>query len=410
MEEELDEKEELREQDKEKVRHLLRTVNVVIIDECHHVRSETQQNIMNNIPLADYRIGLSATPMRDQGDDLLIEGIFGEILCKISATYLIKNKYLVQPEITFHNIGHTIFNYYEIVKIDKNYNILYYNPPPSKGSSGGRRRNIDIVWDDLAKRNITKIENLKDNNIIYEYDNGDKIIKKWINYEGNTNFVHHIHIKLEEICKAAYNDVLNYEINKNNINTRNEKEYNKFIRKIKRKYPSLSMKGKYSFIYDACITDNEYRNMYIAQLVNLHYMSNRSILVLVTRIRHGNNILKYLCDDVIFLKGEDDIERRNEVVEKVKIREIREIIASTIADEGLDLPALDVVIMAGGGTSKTTALQRVGRALRLYLGKILAYIDEFFDDAQYLSKHSKDRLDIYKTEPAFIIKQETING
>lgn len=409
MEEEQNEKEELREQDKEKVRHLLRTINVVIIDECHHVRSETQQNIMNNIPSADYRIGLSATPMRDQGDDLLIEGIFGEILCKISATYLIENKYLIQPEITFNNIKHTIFNYYEIVKIDKNNNIIYYNPIPSKGSSNGRRRNIDIIWDDLAERNITKIKDIKDNNIIYEYDNGDKLIKKWVKYEGNTNFVHHIYIKLEEICKEAYNDVLGYEVNKNNINTRNKKEYDRFIRKIKRKYPYLSMKGKYAFIYDACITDNEYRNMYIAQLVNLHYMSNRSILVLVTRIRHGNNILKFLGDDVIFLKGEDDIERRNDVVEKVKTREIRSIIASTIADEGLDLPALDVVIMAGGGTSKTTALQRVGRALRLYADKVIAYIEEFFDDAQYLSKHSKDRLDIYKTEPAFIIKQGIVH-
>ena len=403
MDEEIDEKKELKEQDKERVRELLRTVNVVIIDECHHVRSETQQNIMNNVLVADYRIGLSATPMRDQGDDLLIEGIFGEILCKISASYLIENKFLIKPEITFNHINHTIFYFYEIVKIDRNNNIIYYNPPPSTGSNTGRRRNIDIIWDDLSERDILNVDNINEKDILYEHD-GYKLIRKWVRYEGATNFIHHIYIKLEEICNAAYDDVLQNEIILNRIDVNNKKIYEKFIRKFKREHSNLKMKGKYAFVYDACITDNEYRNMYIAQLLNLHYINNRSILVLVTRLRHGDNILKILSNDIIFLKGEDDLQTRNDVVEKIKIREIREIIASTIADEGLDLPALDVVIMAGGGTSKTTALQRVGRALRLYKDKVIAYIEEFYDDAQYLSKHSKDRADIYKTEPAFIIK------
>lgn len=402
---EIDEKEELKEQDKEKVRHLLRSVNVVIIDECHHVRSETQQNIMSNVVSADYRIGLSATPMRDQGDDILIEGIFGEILCRISATYLIENGFLIKPEINFNKIEHTIFYFYEIVKIDKDNNVIYYDPASSTGSNTGRRRNIDITWDSLAERNIDILDNIRDNDILYDkYLNGDKLVRKWVKYEGSTNFVHHLHVKLEEICKAAYEDALKNEIRVKNIDTYNKDLYKKFLRKFDRDYSVLKMKGKYAFIYDACITDNQYRNFYIAQLLNYHYMCGRSVLVLVTRLRHGDNILKILKDDVIFLKGEDDIETRNGVVEKVKIRDIRKLIASTIADEGLDLPALDCVIMAGGGTSKTTALQRVGRALRLYLLKTIAYIEEFYDDAQYLSKHSDDRADIYRTEPAFIIK------
>jgi superfamily II DNA or RNA helicase len=403
MEEEIDEKEELKEQDKEKVRQLLRDVSVVIIDECHHVRSETQQNIMANVTNADYRIGLSATPIRDQGDDLLVEGIFGEILCKISATYLIDNGFLVRPTIKFHVIDYTIFSFYEIVKIDKEGNVTYYNPEPSSGSKNGRRRNVDIVWDELSNRNITVLKNIKEKDILYEYDNGNKIIRKWIKYEGNTNFVHHIYIKLDEICSNAFQDVINNEIDKEKKSIVKPEDYKKFVKKITRKYPQLKMKGKYAFVYDACITDNEYRNMYIAQIVNLHSVENRSVLVLVTRLRHGDNISKFLSDNIIFLKGEDDIKVRNDAMEKIRAKEIKEIIASTIADEGLDLPALDVVVMAGGGTSKTTALQRVGRAIRLYKDKTMAYIDEFSDDAQYLSKHAKDREEIYRTEPGFII-------
>jgi superfamily II DNA or RNA helicase len=412
MDEEIDEKLELKEQDKERVRQLLREVNVVIIDECHHVRSETQQNIMANVSMADYRIGLSATPMRDQGDDLLIEGIFGDILCKISATYLIENGFLVRPYIRFNNINYTEFNFFEIIKIDKENNIIYYNPQPSTGSNTGRRREIDVVWDTIANRNKNKLENFKDNDILYEFDNGSKILRKWNNYKGNTDFVHHIYIKLEEICSAAFEDVLNNEENKLDDKTRNEvfvdkEKYAKFVKKVRRKYPELKMKGKYAFIYDACITDNEYRNMFIAQLINIHNMENRSVLILVTRLRHGDNIIKILLDDVIFLKGEDDIDIRNKAMNMIRNKELKEIIASTIADEGLDLPALDTVIMAGGGTSKTTALQRVGRAIRIYPGKEKAYIEEFYDDAQYLKNHSNDRKDIYKTEPGFIIIEST---
>ena len=132
-------------------------------------------------------------------------------------------------------------------------------------------------------------------------------------------------------------------------------------------------------------------------------MMDHSVMVLVRRLRHGENILKFMPDDIIFLKGEDDIDIRNDAMNKIRSRDMKALIASTIADEGLNLPELDSIVMAGGGTSKTTALQRVGRALRLFPGKKKAYIEEFYDDAMYLSKHSKDREEIYRTEPAFEI-------
>jgi len=401
MDDEVDEKVRLKEQDKEQIRHLLRTVNVVVIDECHHVRSETQQNIMNAVMVADYRIGLSATPMRDQGDDLLIEGIFGDILCRVSATYLIERKYLIAPEIRFSEIGYTIFDFFEFVKLDHDGNIFYCDPDPP--DSRKRRRKIDMQWPDLAKRHESKMENVKDKDVIYTYSDGCRLVKRWLHYEGNVNFIHHIYVKLKEICDYVFQTVLIDKIQSDALRFDDDNSYKKFVQKVKRKYSDLVMKRKYNFIYDACITDNVYRNEYIAQQVNLHRMLNHSVMVLVRRIRHGENILKFLPDDVIFLKGEDDIEVRNDAMNKIRAKELKAIIASTIADEGLNLPALDSVVMAGGGTSKTTALQRVGRALRLFPGKEKAYIEEFYDCAQYLSKHSEDREEIYRTEPAFQI-------
>ena len=84
-------------------------------------------------------------------------------------------------------------------------------------------------------------------------------------------------------------------------------------------------------------------------------------------------------------------------------------IASTIFDEGVDCRPLDGLILAGGGKSPTRALQRVGRVLRPYTypnGRVKqqAMVVDFMDKCRYMEKHSKRRLKIYKSEPAFDVE------
>lgn len=50
---------------------------------------------------ARYRFGVSATPWRDQGDDILIDGCFGKPVAEVSASELIKSNVLVKPSIYF---------------------------------------------------------------------------------------------------------------------------------------------------------------------------------------------------------------------------------------------------------------------------------------------------------------------
>jgi len=93
---------------------------------------------------------------------------------------------------------------------------------------------------------------------------------------------------------------------------------------------------------------------------------------------------------------------------KQAIQEMREgkriaLIASTIADEGLDIKNLSAIILAGGGKSSTRALQRIGRVLRPFDGKTHAVVIDFDDEAKYLRKHSLRRKLIYETEPRFDI-------
>lgn len=72
--------------------------------------------------------------------------------------------------------------------------------------------------------------------------------------------------------------------------------------------------------------------------------------------------------------------------------------------EGLDLPILDCLILAGGGRSSTRAFQRVGRVLRLYKGKKRAIVFDFEDATPMLNRHAQVRRKLYQQEPAWEIK------
>jgi superfamily II DNA or RNA helicase len=83
-----------------KIKEMLRTTEVSIIDECHMAACESIQSIYkfsNNQRI----YGLSGTPYRDDGSDLLVKSILGEIVINITASELIAKGILAQPMIKF---------------------------------------------------------------------------------------------------------------------------------------------------------------------------------------------------------------------------------------------------------------------------------------------------------------------
>jgi superfamily II DNA or RNA helicase len=58
------------------------------------------------------------------------------------------------------------------------------------------------------------------------------------------------------------------------------------------------------------------------------------------------------------------------------------LIASKIFDQGIDIPELDALILAGSGKSSARALQRIGRVIRSYPSKKWANVIEFWDNTQ----------------------------
>jgi len=83
-----------------KIKEMLLNSSVHIMDECHLAACDTVQIISRNIK-AEYVYGMSASPWRDDGADILIEAFLGKKIVDVSARELIKQGYLVQPNIRF---------------------------------------------------------------------------------------------------------------------------------------------------------------------------------------------------------------------------------------------------------------------------------------------------------------------
>ena len=85
------------------IQALMKEAKVHIFDECHLAACDTVQEIGKRIS-PEYIYGMSASPFRDDGKDMLIEAILGPQICHISASYLIKRDYLAKPYINFYKV------------------------------------------------------------------------------------------------------------------------------------------------------------------------------------------------------------------------------------------------------------------------------------------------------------------
>lgn len=79
---------------------MVKEAKVHIIDECHMSACETIQQVFKTTH-AEHLYGLSGSPWRDDGADLLIESVLGKYIVNISASYLIERGFLAQALIRF---------------------------------------------------------------------------------------------------------------------------------------------------------------------------------------------------------------------------------------------------------------------------------------------------------------------
>lgn len=91
-----------------------------------------------------------------------------------------------------------------------------------------------------------------------------------------------------------------------------------------------------------------------------------------------------------------------EAFDKLRTGKLRCVITTKLADEGIDVPNVNVLLVVGGGKSYVSTVQRIGRGLRRKEGgEGLLVVDYFTLGNNYLEKHDKARLKTYETEDIF---------
>lgn len=126
----------------------------------------------------------------------------------------------------------------------------------------------------------------------------------------------------------------------------------------------------------------EDRNRDICHLVSGLYREGRTILVLTNRIHHAGTLSQILDEyevpnEIIF--GNVKAADRSKIIDNVRNKRTRCLIGSTVADEGLDIPALDTIVLTSPYKFEGKALQRVGRIVRTHEGKDSARIYDVVD-------------------------------
>ena len=169
------------------------------------------------------------------------------------------------------------------------------------------------------------------------------------------------------------------------------------IRMVRCVHPSN--RGGWQFVYRKFVLENDARNALIAHAVKL---AAKPCFVFVKQLQQGAMLLKTIRRAGInaeFVNGSHNTEQRKAAIKKLVRHDIDVIVTTPVFQEGVDVPSLASVVMAGGGASHIAALQSIGRALRANDGKTSAEVWDIMDlGINSLQKHAEARATAYRNE------------
>lgn len=164
-----------------------------------------------------------------------------------------------------------------------------------------------------------------------------------------------------------------------------------------RKHPYIpkdehERRARWQFTAEA-VRANAARN---SQIVNLANTEPGSILVLVSTVDHGAQLTAEI-DGAMLVHAKLGKKKRTAAIEAFRAGTLRVMVATSLADEGLDVPRASVLILASGGRSAGKLEQRAGRVMRPHEGKEFGVVHDFADRGAGLA-HSqfKARARTYK--------------
>lgn len=128
------------------------------------------------------------------------------------------------------------------------------------------------------------------------------------------------------------------------------------------------------------------RNALIVRTVLAQVRAGASsqVLVLCERVAHCEALAEELAAQApgvpaAVLTGAVSGSKRTKILEEARAGRIRVLLATRVADEGLDVPQLTHLFLASAGRSQSRLAQQVGRVMRSAPGKDKAWVYDFVD-------------------------------
>lgn len=149
----------------------------------------------------------------------------------------------------------------------------------------------------------------------------------------------------------------------------------------------------------AAVAVDQRRNQLIVDAVVAEAQAGNVCLVLSGRVEHCRRLADGITAagvSAAVLTGEVKRARRKELLDQARAGELSVLVATSLADEGLDLPRLSRVFLAFPSRARGRTIQRLGRLMRPHPGKVDAVLFDFVDrKVPILRRHHLERRRLY---------------
>jgi len=161
---------------------------------------------------------------------------------------------------------------------------------------------------------------------------------------------------------------------------------------------SIAQLGRFSYIHQEGIVANQARNTILVQRAIQFADANETCILFVDKLEHVQTILDtaaMLDFPMEAVHGDVPIATRNKFKDDLLSKKLHCVVATKAWREGLNIPNLGGVILAGGGKTEQALLQAIGRGLRRADGKDKAVVVDILDPYPHLAVHTVQRLSVY---------------
>lgn len=176
----------------------------------------------------------------------------------------------------------------------------------------------------------------------------------------------------------------------------------KLIAERRRKWPILFAnpvsaneqirRATWQAVLQEAIHNNPARDAAIVDICRAH--TDAVTLIIVGSVAHGESLAEKIPGAVVC---HSKVKGRAKIMTDARAGKIPVLIATSLADEGLDLPIASVLILAAPSKSKGKAEQRTGRVLRTMEAKTHGIVYDFNDiQHSYLASQAASRFRTYE--------------